>query len=81
MGLVGEPRQVNNTLRLMRSSPGGGVLRSSMYEWSRVRVSRSPSRTMYRRESPQWIQVAVPACNTAATRVVRGVSIMPFSVA
>ena len=39
------------------------------------------TRRRWKDESPQWIQVAVPACNTAATRVVRGVSIMPFSVA
>ena len=55
-----------------------GALRSSRYEWSRVRVSKSPSRTMYSRESPQWTHEAAPPCNTAATSVVRGVSIMPF---
>jgi hypothetical protein len=36
---------------------------------------------MYRRESPQCIHEALPACTTAATSVVRGVSIMPLSLA
>src|SRR6218665_1780045 len=81
MGLDGEPRQVNSTLRLVRSCPGGGVLRSSMLEWSCVLVNSAELRTMYRRESLQWIQLALPACSTAATRVVRGVSDMPLSAA
>ena len=40
--------------------------------------SAAPSRTMYRRGSPQCTHEAAPPCNTAATSVVRGVSIMPF---
>ncbi|MNS65969.1 hypothetical protein D3C72_991620 [compost metagenome] len=73
-GVVGEPRQVSSRLRLTGASVAPWGLGRSACEWSRVRVSRRPSRTTYRRESPQCSQVAVAFCSTAATTVVRGVS-------
>ncbi len=83
-GLPGLPRQVKSTLRLTRSDIGttrASVSCSSVYEWSRVRVTSLLPRTRYRRESPQCAQYAVLPCSTQATTVVRGVSISPFSVA
>ncbi len=79
-GVVGEPRQVSSRLRLTGMSEPCGLGRSAC-EWSRVRASRRPSRTTYRRESPQCIQVAVVPWSTAATTVVRGVSSMALWLA
>jgi len=85
MGMPEAPRQVNSTLRFSSrcaSSSGVAAPRSiSRYEWSRVRASSLPSRTQYRRESPQCSQVACPPCTTAATTVVRGESAIFLSLA
>ena len=81
MGLVGEPRQVNSTLRLMPSIAMPDLACASRYEWSWVRASNAPSRTTYRRESPQCTQCSSPSCTSAATSVVRGVSSMALLLA
>ena len=81
MGRTVEPRQVNSTLRLMPSSEAPALACASLYEWSRVRVSSAPSRTTYRRESPQCTQCSSPDCTSPATSVVRGVSSKPRSLA
>ena len=47
----------------------------------RACVSNWPERTMYRRESPSEPSGHCPSCTRAATSVVRGVSIMPLSLA